>query len=56
MLLFISGARDLYYRRSVFDILEENTTAADRALQSGAGDRRSALWVCGDGAGQVGEP
>ena len=32
--LFISGARDLYYSRSVFETLEENTTAADRALQS----------------------
>ena len=32
--LFVSGARDLYHRRSVFEALEENTAAADRAVQS----------------------
>jgi glutamate-ammonia-ligase adenylyltransferase len=32
--LFVSGARDLYYSRNVFDALEENTAAANRALQS----------------------
>ena len=31
--LFVSGARDLYHRRGVFEALEENTTAADRAVQ-----------------------
>ena len=54
MLLFVSGARDLYYRRSVFDILEENTTAADRALQLALAIADPPLWVCGDGAGQAG--
>ena len=32
--LFVSGARDLYRVRNVFEAFEENTTAADRALQS----------------------
>jgi len=32
--LFVSGARDLYFSRSVFEALEENTQAANRALQS----------------------
>ena len=32
--LFASGARDLYYRRGVCESFEENTTAADKALQS----------------------
>jgi glutamate-ammonia-ligase adenylyltransferase len=32
--LFISGARDLYSVRDVFQALAENTTAADRALRS----------------------
>ncbi len=32
--LFASGARDLYYRRSVCESFQENTTAADNALQS----------------------
>jgi glutamate-ammonia-ligase adenylyltransferase len=32
--LFVSGARDVYFSRSVFEALEENTIAADRALQS----------------------
>ena len=32
--LFVSGARDLFHKRGVFESLEENTGAADRALQS----------------------
>lgn len=32
--LFVSGARDLFHCRSVFESLQENTNAADRALQS----------------------
>jgi glutamate-ammonia-ligase adenylyltransferase len=32
--LFISGARDLKYRRIVFEALKENTCAADKALES----------------------
>jgi [glutamine synthetase] adenylyltransferase / [glutamine synthetase]-adenylyl-L-tyrosine phosphorylase len=32
--LFVSGARDLYRCRCVFESFEENTNAADRALQS----------------------
>jgi glutamate-ammonia-ligase adenylyltransferase len=35
--LFISGARDLYHVRDVFEALEENTAAADRALQFALG-------------------
>ena len=33
--LFVSGARDLYHSRNVFEALAENTSAADKALQSG---------------------
>ena len=32
--LFVSGSCDLYYTRSVFEAFAENTTAADKALQS----------------------
>ena len=32
--LFVSSARDLYHGRGVFEALEENTAAADRAVKS----------------------
>ena len=46
--------RDLFHSRDVFEALQENTTAADRALQSALGDGRRAVRVCGDGAWQAG--
>ncbi len=52
--MFLSGARDLFQSRDVFESLTDNTAAADAAVQAALAIAAAPIWIRGHGPGQAG--